>query len=66
MQIQDSYLIKSFVKECIETTKGWNSNAWINDRVNPRRPTDSTPGAIQIDNYLAKYLGKAYYNHKYE
>ncbi|QIW10744.1 gamma-glutamylcyclotransferase family protein [Francisella sp. LA112445] len=66
MQIQDRYLIKGFVKECIQTTKGWNNNAWINDRVNPRRPTDSTPGAIEVDNYLVKYLGKAYYNHKYE
>ncbi|EKM87066.1 hypothetical protein B342_03962 [Francisella tularensis subsp. tularensis 80700103] len=35
---------------------------WINDRVNPRRPTGSTPQAIQLD----KYLGNAYYKHKYE
>lgn len=66
MQIQDRYLIKDFVKECIETTKYWDNNAWINDRINPRRPTDSTPQAIQIDNYLVKYLGEAYYKHKYE
>lgn len=42
------------------------NNHWVNDRVNPRRPTDSTPYAVKIDQILAKYLGKAYYEHKYE
>ncbi|WP_395166550.1 gamma-glutamylcyclotransferase family protein [Francisella salimarina] len=66
MQIQDRYLIKGFVKECIATTKYWNNNTWINDRVNPRRPTDSTPEALQVDRYLGKALGSKYYDHKYE
>ncbi|MDE4972026.1 hypothetical protein, partial [Francisella tularensis] len=50
----------------LQITKYCDTNVWINDRVNPRRPTDSTPQAIQLDNYLVKYLGNAYYKHKYE
>ncbi|MFC4893146.1 gamma-glutamylcyclotransferase family protein [Pseudofrancisella aestuarii] len=64
LEIQDRYLIKDYAEQCIKTTGLWNEN-WINDRVNPRRPTDSTPGAVQIDKLLAPHFSN-YYNHSYE
>ncbi len=66
MEIQNRYLVSNYVEQCIETTKYWDNDAWINDRVNPRRPTDSTPNATAIDKLLVKKFGDEYYNHKYE
>jgi len=66
MQIQDRYLVDGFVEQCVKTTKYWDNNAWVNDRVNARRPTDSKPNARNIDEHLAKYLGKGYYDHGYD
>ncbi|KEI34813.1 hypothetical protein FRA_45c13260 [Francisella sp. W12-1067] len=66
MEIQNRYLVANYVQQCINTTSLWDNNTWVNDRVNPRRPTDSTPDAIAIDNALVRHLGIDYYTHKYE
>ena len=66
LEIQDRYLIANYTEQCITTTKLWDNKSWVNDRVSPRRPSDSTPNASQIDKILSQYLGDEYYSHKYE
>ena len=44
------------MQKCVETTKDWPNNnkfAWVNDRINSRRPVD-IPNAFKIDKLLSK------------
>ena len=66
MQVQNRYLVKNYVQECLDTTANWNNNAWINDRNNARRPMATQPYAFDVDNILIKYLGDDYRNHPIE
>lgn len=66
IQVGQQFELHNFLKQCIETTKGWPNNnnnkfAWVNDRVNARRPF-ATPNAFKIDRILSKKF-KNYYNH---
>lgn len=63
IDLEYTYRAQNFAKQCIETTDGWNEKFWINDRVNARRPTDTTPNILLIDRLLSNIFPD-YYNHK--
>ena len=66
LDIEQTYQLNHYVKECINTTRYWpnekGTQRWINDRVFPRRPFDSVPHVLIIDKLLAKHFD-GYYEH---
>lgn len=65
LQMQNRYNIPKFSNMCITTTHGWSDTYWVNDRIYPRRPTDTTPNALLIDKKLSAHL-KNYYKHPFK
>ena len=65
IQVGQTYQLKNFAQQCITTTSGWpnaqDNNAWINDRLHPRRPFN-VPNARKIDSILSKVFNN-YYDH---
>jgi gamma-glutamylcyclotransferase (GGCT)/AIG2-like uncharacterized protein YtfP len=46
-----------FSEQCLSTTADWSEH-WVNDRIYPRRPFAHQPRARQIDELLARRLGR--------
>jgi hypothetical protein len=55
-EIAERYQLPDYPDELIKTTRGWNKNYWINDRIQPRRPLEYEPDAIKIDDFLCKFF----------
>ncbi len=66
-QMQDKYHLTDFAQQCVDTTDDWPAtDAWVNDRLHPRRPFDN-PYAHKIDNLLAGTEKiKNYWLHRFE
>lgn len=54
-----------FVFDCIKGTRGWKTDAWLNDRVYPQRPWAMNPYAPQIDIVLSDSYKKGIITGKY-
>ena len=65
-QMEDIYHLTGFAKQCVETTIDWptKKDAWVNDRLHPRRPFDN-PYAYRIDKLLSNKIDD-YLSHRIE
>ena len=57
LKFNDDY---GYVFDCINTTKGWTTDFWLNDRVYPQRPWVMSPYSRQIDRALSQSYQSGY------
>jgi len=62
LELEEKYNLTDFANKCVDSTKGWSAEHWVNDRIFPRRPFVYQKKAGKIDKVLESRLPKEFNN----